>query len=115
MMTDCIFCRIINQEIPANIAYEDDQVLIFHDLEPMAPIHLLAIPKKHIINLNQAGDDDASELGHLQIVIGQVAEKMGFAAQGYRVISNCGKGVGQAVMHLHYHVMSGRPFSWPPG
>ncbi|MGE5380175.1 MAG: histidine triad nucleotide-binding protein [Methylocystaceae bacterium] len=114
-MSDCVFCRIIDREIPSKIAYEDDQVLIFHDIEPEAPIHLLAIPKKHIVNLSYASADDTMILGHLQQAIGKVAEELAFSDQGYRVISNCGKGAGQEVMHLHYHIMSGRPFAWPPG
>jgi len=114
-MSDCIFCRIINREIPAQIAYEDEQVLLFHDIEPAAPVHLLAIPKKHIISIDQASPDDELLLGHLQQVVGRIAQEMDLVSQGYRIISNCGSGAGQVVMHLHYHVMSGRPFAWPPG
>lgn len=114
-MAECVFCRIVNREIPSEIVYEDEQVMVFRDIEPEAPVHLLAIPKKHVASLNDAGEEDRDILGSIQLAVAEVARRLGFADEGYRIVSNCGAGAGQVVMHLHYHVLSGRPFGWPPG
>jgi histidine triad (HIT) family protein len=109
-VSDCIFCRILKREIPSNIAHEDDLVTVIHDVNPAAPVHLLAIPRKHIENLNDVSEEDQALLGHIQMVIARLAKENGFADQGYRVTTNCGEGAGQVVMHLHYHILSGRHF-----
>lgn len=109
-MDNCLFCRIINREIPSKIVYEDDQVLAFHDVEPKAPIHILLIPKTHLASLNDLASDHEGVMAHLTLSISKVAEIMGIKDPGYRVIVNCGKDSGQAVAHLHYHILGGRTF-----
>lgn len=114
-MQDCIFCKLVQGEIPAKIAYEDDQVLAFHDIDPKAPIHLLVIPKRHITTLNDLTEEDAALVGRLQVTAAKLAKEMGFAEQGYRVVMNCNQDGGQTVWHIHMHVLAGRSLSWPPG
>jgi len=109
-----IFQRIIDKEIPAKIAYEDDQCLAFHDVKPQAPTHVLLIPKKAIASLDQLASEDQLLLGHLLLVIRKLAEQLGLKG-GYRVVVNCGPDAGQTVDHLHLHLLGGRPMSWPPG
>lgn len=107
-MSDCIFCKIINKEIPSEIIYEDDQVVAFKDINPLAPVHLLAIPKKHRESLQQCSQEDESLLGHLLIVARQLAQKFGVSESGYRVVTNIGEDGGQVVKHLHFHVLGGK-------
>ena len=114
-MTDCIFCKIAAGEIPADILLKNDHVVVFRDLSPQAPTHLLAIPRRHIATLNQAQPDDAETLGQLFLAAREVAAQQGFADQGYRTVLNCGEGAGQTVFHLHLHILAGRAFTWPPG
>ena len=114
-MTDTIFSKIIRREIPANIVYEDEMSLAFHDVSPQAPVHVLVIPKKPIASLDAATQDDIALLGHLQWVAQQVARDLGIAETGYRVVTNIGSDGGQSVHHIHYHVLGGRPLAWPPG
>ena len=109
-----IFQRIINKEIPAQIVFEDDQCLAFHDVAPQAPTHVLVIPKKPLPNLAAAQADDQALLGHLLLVAKQVAEQLGLS-NGYRTVINCGSDGGQSVDHLHIHVLGGRALHWPPG
>lgn len=109
-----IFKRIIDGEIPADIVYQDEHCLAFRDIAPKAPVHVLVIPKKEIRSLDDAGDDDQALLGHLMLACQKVAQIEGLS-NGYRIVSNCGAGGGQEVMHLHLHVMGGRDLSWPPG
>lgn len=109
-----IFQRIINKEIPAQIVFEDDQCLAFHDVAPQAPTHVLVIPKKPLPNLAAAQTDDQALLGHLLLVAKQVAEQLGLS-NGYRTVINCGSDSGQSVDHLHVHVLGGRALHWPPG
>ncbi len=109
-----IFQRIINKEIPAQIVFEDDQCLAFHDVAPQAPTHVLVIPKKPLPNLAAAQTDDQALLGHLLLVAKQVAEQLGLS-NGYRTVINCGSDGGQSVDHLHVHVLGGRALHWPPG
>ncbi len=109
-----IFKRIIDREIPANIVYEDDQCLAFHDIAPQAPTHVIVIPKKEIASLDQVADDDAPLAGHLIVVLRKLAEELKLT-DGYRVVVNCGPYAGQSVDHLHFHLLGGRPLSWPPG
>jgi histidine triad (HIT) family protein len=113
-MSDTIFTKIINKEIPANIVYEDDSSLAFRDVNPQAPVHILIIPKKPMEQLNNAEVSDQELLGHLIFVAHKVAEKEG-VADGYRLVLNNGVGAGQLVMHVHFHLMAGRPLKWPPG
>ena len=104
---DCLFCRIIRREIPTQFVYEDEQSIAFKDISPRAPTHVLIVPKKHLDGLSSSTDEDASLLGHLQRVAARLAEKGGLS-EGYRVITNNGRGAGQTVDHLHYHLLGGR-------
>ncbi len=105
---ECIFCRIADHDIPTDLIYEDEQVVAFADLNPLAPVHILIIPRKHMACLNEAAAEDEALLGHINIVAAQLAEKMGLAASGWRLVNNCGKDAGQEVFHLHYHLLGGR-------
>ena len=107
-MEDCIFCKIIKGEIPSNKVYEDEEILAFYDIAPVAPVHILVIPKKHIISLPHMEDEDEKIVGNIYKVINKIAEKKGFKEDGYRVIVNCGENGGQEVMHLHFHVLAGK-------
>ncbi len=109
-----IFQRIIDREISADIAYEDDLCLAFRDINPQAPCHLLIIPKRPIEGLDQANVNDAAVMGHLLIVAAELARKERLD-NGYRVVTNCGEWGGQTVRHLHFHLLGGRAMSWPPG
>lgn len=109
---DCIFCKIINGDIPSNKVYEDDQVLVFHDINPIAPVHVLAIPKKHISSLLEIGQEDKELIGHIHLVLQQVAEKLGVKEEGFRVVTNIGPHGQQTVFHLHYHLIGGRQLQW---
>tara|TARA_B100000530_G_scaffold188683_1_gene119682 strand:- start:81 stop:416 length:336 start_codon:yes stop_codon:yes gene_type:complete len=108
-----IFSKIIAREIPADIVYEDDRALAFRDINPVAPTHILVIPKKEIVNIGELEESDANLMGHLLTVCRKVAEQDGLT--DFRVITNSGAGAGQSVFHLHLHVVGGRSFSWPPG
>ena len=114
-MADTIFQKIIDREIPADIVYEDDQCLAFRDVSPQAPTHVLIIPKKPIESLNDLADEDGPLLGHLWLTISNLASELKLANDGYRVVVNCGKQGGQAVDHLHFHLLGGRELTWPPG
>jgi histidine triad (HIT) family protein len=114
-MSDTIFGKIIRREIPADIVYEDDDVLAFRDLNPQAPVHVLFIPKKPMATLNDATADDATLLGKLQLAAAGYARAEGFAEDGYRTVINCNLHGGQTVYHLHVHLLAGRKLSWPPG
>tara|TARA_B100001939_G_scaffold269272_1_gene236893 strand:- start:938 stop:1276 length:339 start_codon:yes stop_codon:yes gene_type:complete len=109
-----LFEKIINREIPADIVYEDELSLAFKDINPQAPIHILIIPKKSIEKLSDANIEDQALLGHLMLVAGKIAEQLNLD-NTFRIIINNGAGAGQSVFHLHLHLMSGRPLSWPPG
>ena len=113
-MSDCIFCKIANKEIESDIVYEDDRVVAFNDINPHAPVHVLVIPKKHIVGVAEARDKDAELMGHLQLVAAMLAKEKGIA-EGYRIVVNSGPLAGQSVMHLHYHLLGGRRLNWPPG
>lgn len=114
MAEKTIFKRIIDGEIPAKIVYQDDRCLAFHDIAPQAPTHVIVIPKKEIASLAQVVPEDAALMGHLIVVIGELARTLKLD-EGYRVIANCGPYAGQSVDHLHFHILGGRPMSWPPG
>ncbi|MGS2744158.1 histidine triad nucleotide-binding protein [Halomonas sp. LS-001] len=112
---DCLFCKMINREIPADIVYEDDDVLAFNDINPQAPTHILIIPKKHIATLNDIEESDLAIIGRLQFTAARLAKEKGFAEDGYRVVMNCNEMGGQTVYHIHMHLMGGREFTWPAG
>ncbi len=113
---DCIFCKIAKQEIPAKVAYEDDSTIAFFDLSPQAPVHILVIPKKHIMSLQDTEVADGNVLAHIMVeVIPQLAKKFNLADSGYRVVINTGDEGGQTVKHLHVHLLGGRSMQWPPG
>lgn len=114
-MSETIFSKIIRKEIPAKIAHEDDLCLAFHDVSPQAPVHVLVIPKRPIVSLEQLTDDDGPLLSHMWLVIRQLARDLGVAESGYRVVVNCGQDGGQSVDHLHFHILGGRGLAWPPG
>jgi histidine triad (HIT) family protein len=114
MSTKTLFKRIIDREIPADIVYEDDRSLAFRDINPQAPTHVLVIPKQEITGVGAAVEEDAALLGHLLVVVRQLAEQFGLA-DGYRVVINNGQHAGQTVEHLHLHLIGGRPLGWPPG
>ena len=113
-MAETIFQKIIDREIPANIVYEDEHCLAFHDVAPQAPTHVLVIPKKPIESIDQIADEDASLLGHLWLVLRNLAQQLNLG-EGYRVVVNCGADGGQTVDHLHFHLLGCRSLSWPPG
>lgn len=114
-MSEDLFLKIIDREIPADIVYEDDEVLAFNDINPQAPVHVLIIPKKHIRTLNDVQDSDERILGKLMNVASKLAAERGVADDGYRVVMNCNRGAGQSVFHIHLHLLGGRSFGWPPG
>ncbi len=113
-MSDTIFTKIINKEIPADIIYEDDLSLAFNDIQPQAPVHCLIIPKKPIATINEMTEEDKPLLGHLFWVAKQLAAQQGFAEDGYRVVMNCNEYGGQSVYHIHLHLLAGKPLGWPP-
>ncbi len=114
-MSECIFCRIAGGRAPARVIWEDGDALAFHDLHPQAPVHLLVIPRRHVVSVAAAAEDDRDLLGHLFLAAARAAHLAGIAASGYRIVTNCGSGAGQSVFHLHLHVLGGRPLRWPPG
>lgn len=111
----CLFCRIINKELPAKMVHEDDQVIAFEDINPQAPTHILVVPRKHIHSLNELTSEDVTLLGHLQLVAAQLARRRGIAESGYRTVLNTGRGAGQSIFHVHVHLLGGRGLRWPPG
>ena len=112
---DCIFCRIAAKEIPSKVAYEDAEVLAFHDIQPKAPVHIQVIPKRHIARVSEVGEAEAGLVGKLVLVANRLAKESGVAEPGYRLVFNCNAAAGQSVYHLHLHLLGGRPMSWPPG
>lgn len=107
-MKNCIFCKIINREIPSNIVYEDEKVIAFNDINPAAPIHILVIPKKHIETLLDISEEDSSLIAYIYQIINKIVEEKGFDKKGFRVITNCGEDSGQEVKHIHFHVLAGK-------
>lgn len=110
----CIFCKIAARQTKADIIYEDEQTLAFSDLNPQSPTHILVIPKKHIDSLSACTEEDIELLGKIQLVIVKIAEKLNIS-DAFRVVTNNGAKAGQSVKHLHYHLLAGRRFMWPPG
>ena len=111
----CIFCKIVNGEIPSNKVYEDDKIIAIHDLNPQAPVHVLIIPKQHIASANEINDENCAIVGHIFKVAAEIAKNEGIAEDGYRIVTNIGENGGQTVKHLHYHMLGGRYLQWPPG
>jgi histidine triad (HIT) family protein len=114
-MTDCLFCKIINRDVPASIVYEDDRVLAFNDINPQGPTHALVIPKRHIASLNDLKPEDDQIVGELVRRAAAIADARGIAAGGYRVVFNTNRDAGQTVFHIHLHLLGGRAMHWPPG
>ena len=112
-MSDCLFCKIAAGEIPSKRVYEDEVCVAFYDIDPQAPTHFLVIPRQHIASVAEVSEDNAALAGHMLAVIAKVAHDLGL--DSYRVVSNCGEQAGQSVHHLHFHVLSGRDMTWPPG
>ena len=114
-MSGCLFCRIAVKEVPATIVHEDEEIVAFRDLHPQAPVHLLIIPRRHVASLGEAGDGDAALLGRILLVARDLAVREGIDASGWRLVTNRGRGAGQSVFHLHFHLLGGRGMGWPPG
>ncbi len=114
-MAECIFCQIVRGAIPTAKLYEDDQVIAFDDINPQARVHILVIPKRHVVSLDDTQDSDSTLLGQLMVVCARMARERAIVKSGYRVVANTGRGAGQSVFHLHLHVLGGRSFEWPPG
>jgi histidine triad (HIT) family protein len=112
---DCIFCKIINGDIPSTKVYEDSQVYAFKDINPEAPVHVLIVPKQHIESVAHLDDTHKDLIGHIHLVAKHLAEEAGIDQSGYRLLTNIGKEGGQSVFHLHYHMLGGRQLKWPPG
>jgi histidine triad (HIT) family protein len=115
MAADCLFCKIVRREIPADVVYEDGDVLAFRDINPQAPVHMLVIPKKHIATLNDLTASDGEVVGKLVLAARDLARREGIADAGYRTLMNCNVHGGQSVFHLHLHLLGGRAMKWPPG
>jgi histidine triad (HIT) family protein len=113
-MSDCLFCKIASREIPADIVYEDAQALAFRDINPVAPTHVLVVPKKHIATIDDVSEADEGLMGHLFRAASKVAAAEGLSERGYRTVMNCKAGAGQSVFHVHLHVVGGKSLGWPP-
>jgi histidine triad (HIT) family protein len=114
-MTDCLFCRIANKEIPARIVYEDERILAFDDIRPQAPVHVLVIPKAHWASLNDVPQDGQGVLGEILLKAREIAGLKGIRESGYRIVLNTAADSGQEVLHVHFHILGGRRMTWPPG
>ena len=114
-MDNCLFCGIIEGKIKGDFVYQDGSVVAFKDINPRAPVHLLIVPRKHIATLLDAAVEDQKLIGEIFGAANRLAEQEGIAKSGFRVVANCGAGAGQSVFHLHFHLLGGRAFSWPPG
>ncbi|MFP5441320.1 MAG: histidine triad nucleotide-binding protein [Gammaproteobacteria bacterium] len=112
---DCLFCKMAAGQIKPDVVYEDEQVLVFRDIAPQAPVHVLLIPKKHVANIDALTAGDAALAGHILLTAGRVARQLGIADSGFRLASNCNAQGGQTVYHLHFHLLGGRQMTWPPG
>jgi histidine triad (HIT) family protein len=111
----CLFCKIINKEIPAKIVYEDDSIIAFEDVNPQAPVHILVIPRIHIPTTLDIDDKDNELIGRMVQVASKIARDREIADSGFRIVLNCNKDAGQTVFHIHLHLIGGRPMNWPPG
>lgn len=115
MTQECIFCKIAAKEVPVPILYEDEHIIVFPDIEPVAPVHVLLITKKHIANLLELAPDDSMLMGHIFSTLPQIVAQLGIAEDGFRLIANTKDNGGQTVHHLHWHILGGRIMNWPPG
>lgn len=113
-MSDCIFCKLKDKEIPTDVVYEDEKIFCFRDADPQAPVHVLMIPKKHIASIDDVSEEDEALTGHMMLKIKEVAARLGLE-NGYRVVINCGEDGMQTVKHLHLHILGKRKMTWPPG
>ncbi len=113
--SNCVFCRIVRREAPADIVYQDDEITAFRDINPQAPVHILIVPRRHIPAVAALGADDGALAGRLMLVARDLAEREGIARSGYRLVVNNGPQAGQSVEHLHLHLLGGRSMRWPPG
>lgn len=114
-MSQCLFCRIIEREVPARIVHEDERIVAFQDVNPQAPTHILIVPRRHIETLNDLGPDDDGLVGELVRRAAAIAKEQGIAAGGYRTVFNTNRDAGQTVFHIHLHLLGGRHLNWPPG
>lgn len=114
-MTDCLFCRLIAGEIPANIVHQNDHVVAFKDITPQAPTHVLVVPRRHIASLNDLSPADDALIGEMIRTAANIAQEEGHADRGYRTVFNCNADAGQTVFHVHLHLLGGRKMTWPPG
>lgn len=112
---DCLFCKIVNGDLGADIVYENESLIAFRDINPIAPTHILLIPRRHLATMNDLQDGDASLVGELFLTAARIAANEGLAEDGYRVVMNCNEAAGQSVFHIHLHLMGGRAMTWPPG
>jgi len=112
---DCLFCKIVDGNLPADIVYENDMLVAFRDINAKAPTHILLIPRRHIATMNDLQNGDESLAGELFLTAAKIAADEGLADDGYRVVMNCNEAAGQSVFHIHLHLMGGRPMAWPPG
>jgi histidine triad (HIT) family protein len=112
---NCLFCKILDGEIPCDVIYQDEQIMAFKDINPQAPHHILIIPRKHITTINDVNEEDSQLLGHCVIKARDLAQSLGINESGYRLVYNVNSGGGQAVYHIHLHLLGGRQMTWPPG
>jgi len=115
MTQECIFCKIAAKEVPVAVIYEDEHIIVFPDIEPAAPVHVLVIPKKHIANLLELTPADSVLMGHVLSTIPKIAALLGISEDGFRLVVNTKDHGGQTVQHLHWHILGGRIMTWPPG
>lgn len=106
-MQDCIFCKIVRRDIPSQVVYEDDRIFIFKDINPLAPVHYLIIPKEHLTNILDIDEKNVDLIGHIHLVANKLAREAGIAESGFRIVTNCNKQGGQIIFHLHYHLIGG--------
>jgi histidine triad (HIT) family protein len=114
-MEECLFCKIVNKEIPAELIFEDDRIIAFNDINPQAPIHILIITKEHFDSLNDVPEEKNGILGHILVRARQIAQNLGIQERGYRIVLNTARDSGQEVFHIHFHLLGGRRMTWPPG
>lgn len=115
MKADCIFCKIVAREVATSLVYEDAQIMAFDDIQPQAPVHVVFIPKEHIESVSQVSEQQVGLVGNLILAAVKIAKQKGISDSGYRIVINCNRHGGQAVFHLHLHLLGGRQMSWPPG
>jgi len=114
-MSECLFCRVIEKQVPAKIIYEDETAVAFEDINPQAPVHVLVVPRRHIATALDIGDEDKALIGHLFRVAAEIAKKKAISESGFRLVMNTNAEAGQSVFHIHLHLLGGRPMHWPPG